>query len=159
MNMFNRFTLAMQLDKSQDGDEVDLLAWQMVLIDDVEIEPAHAVDLEALARSLYEPGEHNIFTCGCGDAGCACIVEGVCVVHELGIVRWRMRSPVSYREFQGEDFCEQIELWMNQAPYVEYAFLRDQMIREFEDGLVWLRNETPQETSYSPYGFERPDIE
>ena len=159
MNTKNRLTLAMQLDETTRGDEIDLLAWQKILIDGVEIEPDHAVNLEALGRSLYEPGEHPIFTCGCGTPECAYIVEGVCVTHEPGTIRWRMRKPVSYRDYPGEDFIERIKAWRDQAPYVEYVFSRDQLVREFDDGLAWLRNETPSNTDYSPYGFERNDVE
>lgn len=159
MNTINRLALAMQLDETQQGDGVDLMAWQRIVIDGVEIEPDHAVDLEALGRSLFVPGEHDIFTCGCGSPECAYIVEGVSVIHEPGVIRWRMRKPVSYRDFPGEDFGKQIDAWRAQAQYVEYVFSRDQLVREFTDGLAWLRNETPPDTDYSPYGFDRPDVE
>jgi hypothetical protein len=159
MNTINRLALAMQLDETQQGDDVDLLAWQRIVIDGVEIDPDHAVDLVALGRSLFVPGEHDIFTCGCGSPACAYIVEGVRVIHEPGLIRWQMRRPVSYRDFEGNEFCEQIEVWRQRAPYVEYLFRRDQMVREFEDGMAWLRNETPRETDYSPYGFHRSDLE
>ena len=159
MKTINRLTLAMQLDETTSGDEVGLLAWQKILIDGVEIEPNHAVDLEALGRSLFVPGEHEIFTCGCGSAGCASIVEGVSVIHEPGVVRWRIRKPVSYRDFPGEDIGRQIDAWRAQAQYVEYVFSRDQLVREFTDGMAWLKKETPPGTDYSPYGFDRSDIE
>lgn len=157
--MVNRMALAMQLDEMAAGDEVDLLASQKILIDGVEIEPDHAVDLEALGRSFFEPGEHGIFTCGCGSPECAYIVEGVCVTHEPGTIRWRMRRPVSYRDFPGADFGNQIDTWRAQSQFVEYVFSRDQLVRDFDDGLAWLRNETTPDTNYSPYGFDRPDVD
>lgn len=36
----------------------------------------YVVDVRRLADSLTREGEHFIFTCGCGDAGCAGIHEG-----------------------------------------------------------------------------------
>jgi hypothetical protein len=47
MNMISKLALFMQLDETTRGDDVDLLAWQRIVIDDVDIEPDHAVDLEA----------------------------------------------------------------------------------------------------------------
>lgn len=159
MNMINKMALSMQLDETTRGDDVDLLAWQRIVIDEVDIEPEHAVDLEALGRSLFEPGEHNVFTCGCGDAGCAYIYEGIHVIHEPGLIRWQMRRPVSFKGYAGEDFDAEFENWKLGAPYREYVFNREQMVRAYEGGMDWLRNETPPETNYSPYGFDRPDVE
>ena len=37
----------------------------------------YVLDIRRLAEALTSEGEHFIFTCGCGDAGCAGIFEGV----------------------------------------------------------------------------------
>lgn len=36
----------------------------------------YVLDLRCLANALTRDGEHYIFTCGCGDSGCAGIHEG-----------------------------------------------------------------------------------
>lgn len=52
----------------------------------------HHVSLGDLARSAAESGELEIFTCSCGMAPCAGIWRGVQVVHEDGLVVWRIRG-------------------------------------------------------------------
>ena len=46
-------------------------------VDGTRIGEGPVLDIRRLAEALTSEGEHFIFTCGCGDAGCAGIFEGV----------------------------------------------------------------------------------
>ena len=61
-------------------------------IDDKYVEE-YCVDYDEIAKSLKAPGIFEIFTCGCGVAGCAGIYEGVRVEHENDLIRWTFNQP------------------------------------------------------------------
>ena len=46
-------------------------------VDGIRLGEGYVVDVRRLAEALTREGEYFIFTCGCGDAGCAGIFEGV----------------------------------------------------------------------------------
>lgn len=46
-------------------------------VDGTHLGEGYVLDIRRLAEALTLDGEHFIFTCGCGDAGCAGIHEGV----------------------------------------------------------------------------------
>ena len=46
-------------------------------VDGTRLGEGYVLDIRRLAEALTSEGEHFIFTCGCGDAGCAGIHEGV----------------------------------------------------------------------------------
>lgn len=46
-------------------------------VDGARLGEGYVLDIRRLAEALTSEGEHFIFTCGCGDAGCAGIYEGV----------------------------------------------------------------------------------
>ena len=46
-------------------------------VDGARLGEGYVLDIRRLAEALTSEGEHFIFTCGCGDAGCAGIFEGV----------------------------------------------------------------------------------
>ena len=46
-------------------------------VDGTRLGEGYVLDIRRLAEALTSEGEHFIFTCGCGDAGCAGIFEGV----------------------------------------------------------------------------------
>lgn len=50
------------------------------------------ISAEALLASTFSNDEFHIFTCECGSPECAGIKSGVDVVHEDGLVVWRMRG-------------------------------------------------------------------
>lgn len=47
------------------------------------------IDPSALLRSTVQGDEYEIFTCSCGDAGCAGIWRGVIVVHDANRILWK----------------------------------------------------------------------
>lgn len=46
-------------------------------VDGARLGQGYVVDIRRLAEALTKEWEHFIFTCGCGDAGCAGIFDGV----------------------------------------------------------------------------------
>jgi len=46
-------------------------------VDGTRLGEGYVLDIRRLAEALTSEGEHFIFTCGCGDAGCVGIFEGV----------------------------------------------------------------------------------
>ncbi len=67
--------------------------WTALFIDGQEItsrEWPSLVDLTQLRRSAEEDGEFFIFTCECGDAGCAGIDEPVIVTRDAESVHWQL---------------------------------------------------------------------
>ena len=46
-------------------------------VDGVRLGEGYVLDIRRLAEALTSEGEHFIFTCGCGEPGCAGIHEGV----------------------------------------------------------------------------------
>jgi len=68
-------------------------------VNDVFLHPELSVDLRALAKSSQCSGEFDIFTCGCGIAGCAGIFEGIRVEHLPEAVVWDFKEPLSERGY------------------------------------------------------------
>jgi hypothetical protein len=64
-----------------------------ILVDGEPLREGPAVDLAELARSVDSVGEYLIFTCSCGEAGCAGIRRGVDVFHHGGQVYWALYQP------------------------------------------------------------------
>ena len=46
-------------------------------VDGTRLGEGYVLDIRRLAEALTSEGEHFIFTCGCGEPGCAGIHEGV----------------------------------------------------------------------------------
>lgn len=53
----------------------------------------YCIDFDLVAESLSAPGEYEIFTCDCGEAGCAGIKQGVLVEHENEFVKLTVSQP------------------------------------------------------------------
>lgn len=132
--------------------------YQQIWIDGAHLDEPHAIDLNALMRSLFRPGEFFIFTCGCGNSGCANIWEGIFVRHEPGVIRWRFRRPACARGF-GTSYRDECEDWERHAQWVECAFDRDQMLSDIASALCVVREQTPPGADYSPHGFERKHLD
>ena len=82
-------------------------------IDGVVVE-GYCIDFNEIARSLASPGVYEIFTCGCGVAGCAGIFEGVRVRHEASHIAWSMTQPYQ----------------------AEYTFCRSEMVKSLREFLL-----------------------
>lgn len=73
------------------------LITQAVWINGENLAPENPIDLRQLAKSCQMSGEFFIVTCGCGEAGCAGIDDGVRVTHFDDRLVWEVPVPLSYR--------------------------------------------------------------
>jgi hypothetical protein len=101
----------------------------------------HAIDLVALARSCFRDDEFYIFSCDCGEPGCARINKGVIVVTEEKLTVWKAYSilPCHVFVFDHRQYTEEI-----------IATLRQ---------FVSLYKSVPAETADSTYFWSLPDME
>ena len=60
-----------------------------LFIDGEDVADWRTVSPSKLARASHINGEHEVFTCSCGDMECAGIYRGVDVAHERGLTVWR----------------------------------------------------------------------
>jgi hypothetical protein len=66
-------------------------------VDDREVSKL-PIDLRALLASTERSGEYFIFTCGCGNSGCAGVDNGIIVVHsDYGLTDWFIPEPMQLR--------------------------------------------------------------
>jgi len=75
----------------------------------------------ALLRSTVESGEHEIFTCGCGVAGCAGIERGVIVARNDGLVLWKAFHARGRRIFLFHDDQYRAEILEKCRRLIEFA--------------------------------------
>ncbi len=70
-----------------------------------------AIDIVELAKSVHQNGQYYIFTCGCGDSGCAGINNGVTVVTDGGYTVWKAFSiqPRRIFVFESDAYRKEIE--------------------------------------------------
>ncbi|MEM1181706.1 MAG: hypothetical protein AAGM22_25405 [Acidobacteriota bacterium] len=88
----------------QEEGEPDLLMFQLVIDGETLTAFDHGpIDLPELERSLTTDGTFSIWTCTCGDAGCAGRPKGVRVKHSDGIVRWYDRDTLHHYGFAVAD--------------------------------------------------------
>ena len=66
-----------------------------ILIDEAPSGSDFAVNAFELAKSCQTSGEMEIFTCGCGVAGCAGIYDGIRVTHTETCVEWLCPNPLA----------------------------------------------------------------
>jgi len=123
-----------------------------VSIDDVYVDEPHPIDLRELVRSCSESGRFFIFTCGCGDSGCANIHEGVQITRDVNIVFWRLRRPQSADGFDDRDE------WMRASEEKVYTFAWSDYVTTIKTAVINADNSHPTDTEYSPYGFDRSDL-
>lgn len=130
---------------------------QQIWVDGIYIDEPHAVDVSELVRSLFRPGEYFFFTCGCGEPGCAGIWDGFKVRHVPGKILWHFRRPVSQPD---NDLAENDEFDQRTSvtSVVEYAFDREQFAAAMDSALKALKSR-PENSEYSPYGFDRRQLD
>lgn len=123
-NETNEFDLKIRIDRF--GQAV-LEIW----IDSEEMQEPHDICLSSLVASCYSSGEFDIFTCGCGFAGCAGIEEGIRVTHKGGRIQWSLRSPQSTRGFGSE------QQWRAKSKLLNFSFDQAQYIQEIQQELAF----------------------
>lgn len=129
----------------------------ILLIDEEPIDEHLPIDLHALIKGLARSGRHYIYTCGCGDAGCAGVEEGVRVGHRLGTVIWEYRLPQSTVGF-GSDWSSRYESWLRGSTFHRHFFERKQVVKAVFEALSDAEATHADDAEYAPYGFERRHI-
>lgn len=105
-----------------------------IWVDGAHLDEPHPIHLPLLIQSLHEPGAYDIFTCDCGEGGCAGIFEGIHVMHEGELVHWDFRRP------QSEGLIEpSMGEWRDIATPVQLTFRRSQMMHAVQHYLGDIR--------------------
>lgn len=112
----------------------ELILAAEIWIDGELLDEPHAVSVGDVLRSFAKPGArswagnwHYVFTCGCGNASCASIDEGIGAVHTNETVDWVFRRPQANRF--GSDVLG-FKQWCETAIWHRFCFDRHQAIRE-----------------------------
>ena len=115
-----------------------------IYIDGEYLDEPHAVSVNAVLQSFANRGQrgwngdwHYVFTCGCGDATCAYIDEGIGRVWTEEAVDWVFRRPQANR--LGNDVLG-FKRWCETAQWHHYRFDRHQATQELIRFLdeVWM---------------------
>ncbi len=73
------------------------------------------VDMDAMKASSVCDGEFYLWNCSCGYPSCGGLREGIKVVHQNDVIRWKKSSPTG----KGRDILEEFgELVFDKAAYV-----------------------------------------
>jgi len=115
-----------------------------IWIDSEPLREPHDICLWSLAASCCQPGNFEIFTCGCGIAGCAGIEEGVTVAHTGQRIEWSLRSPQSKDGFKDE------QEWRERSKLLHFSFDRAQYIREIQQEIVFAEFNHPKNIELGP---------
>jgi hypothetical protein len=128
-----------------------------IWIDGDLLDEPHAVSVNAVLQACTRPGRrrwgsdwHDIFICGCGNADCASINEGIGAVHEQDTVAWVFRRPQANRFGTNPQGYRQ---WCETARWHQFRFDRHQVNRElirFLDEVWDLLSESPAEIADRP---------
>lgn len=132
----NRFELQVHVaDPSRDiGMVVAPYLITRIWVDGAHLDEPHPIHLPLLIQSLHEPGAYDIFTCDCGEGGCAGIFEGIHVTHEGELVHWDFRRPQS-----AEQIGPDMDAWWDIATPVHLTFRRSQMMNAVQSYLGEIR--------------------
>jgi hypothetical protein len=132
-------------------------AQPLLLIDGEPIEEQLPIDLWVLVKSVLRPGRHYIYTCSCGDPGCAGVEEGIRVGHRLGRIIWEYRLPQSTDSY-GDDPVSPYKSWLKQAAFHRHVFCRAQVIKALSEALSDAEATHADDAVYAAYGFRRKHI-
>ena len=152
MKTMNTFELVFEILDRRPALAAPLVI-QTIKIDGVEINSNLPIDLPHLVRSLHFEGEYYIFTCGCGEAGCAGIFEGVHVSFEGDLIKWLVRDPIAKVGY------ENFEDWDADAKTICYTFNKKAMIDNISVAVDIIKNRANDSMEFSPYGFGKKYLE
>jgi len=100
----NTFALVIQREKVKKGNRTSVQWREEIQVDGQRCGQNYCLDYYELVRSLSADGDYFIFTCGCGEAGCAGISEGIRIRYAAGVVEWHVVEPAPEQRFR---FAEQ----------------------------------------------------
>ena len=96
----NTFALVIQREATIKGKKTSVKWRQEIQVDGERCGRNYCIDYKELVRSLTADGDYYIFTCGCGEAGCAGISEGIHIHHAAGVVEWHVVEPTPEQRFR-----------------------------------------------------------
>jgi hypothetical protein len=103
-------------------------------INGVEFHPEHPLDLTSLVKSCQWSGELDIFTCGCGQPGCAGIFQGIEVGHSHKEITWKCPDPLSVNE-------DTPDLWEHGVTTFEhFVFEPEQYMDAIDSGIKQIKS-------------------
>lgn len=133
------------------------LITQAVLINGENLAPENPIDLRQLAKSCQLSGEFYIVTCGCGDAGCAGIEDGIRVSHFPDRINWEVPEPISVGNLTEKEY----EQHLIKRTVRQYTFEPASYLAAVQTGLREARYMLfgeQQPVECSPYGFDPDDL-
>ena len=113
-----------------------------IKIDGVEINSKNHFSLPILVDSLYLEGEHFIFTCGCGNPGCAQIDKGIIVSLDKNFIHWQVRDPIRSLGYDNYDD------WNAKAKTINYSFNKKLMIDNISQGIDEIKKRTDNNAEF-----------
>ncbi|WP_395666376.1 hypothetical protein [Methylocella sp.] len=128
-----------------------------IWVDGRHLDEPHPIDLPLLLKSLHVEGVYDIFTCSCGESGCARIVEGVSVTHDGDAIHWQFRRPQSADGFP----VGALSAWRLASLPVSLSFGKGQMLAAFGAYLNRVRETVDgraKEFSWPVVGVTVPDV-
>jgi hypothetical protein len=153
--LINRFELRLK-DGVSEGKHLTngkIMLHSEIWVDGKFLDEPHFINLPVLIDSLYVDGWCYIFTCSCGEEGCAGIIDGIHVTHHDNLTRLVLRRPQS----AGNLLEPAVSAWEQSATPVELIFERSQMlnaIQAFLDKARSLIGSEPQRFDWPVYGFD-----
>ena len=96
----NTFALVIQRIATTKGTKASIKWHEEILVDGKNCGQYYCIDYRALVHSLTADGNFYIFTCGCGEAGCAGINEPIQIHRASGVVEWNIVLPPPKQMFR-----------------------------------------------------------
>jgi hypothetical protein len=116
-----------------------------------EFHPEHSLDLTSLVKSCQWSGPLDIFTCSCGEPGCAGIFQGIEVRHAHSAITWKCPDPLSVSE-------DTPDLWEHGVTTFEhFSFNPDQYMNAIDLGIKKIKSLAILSTS--PFEFPVHGVE
>jgi len=126
-----------------------------IKVNGVEFHPEHPLDLTSLVKSCQWSGELDIFTCGCGQPGCAGIFQGIEVGHSHKEITWKCPNPLSVSE-------DTPDLWEHGVTTFEhFAFEPEQYINAIDSGIKQIKSlaiSAPIPCEFQVHGVELEQV-
>jgi hypothetical protein len=142
----NEFDLRLELL----GSEKEPFARVALLVDGIRVDRGYSIDFTRLLKACMAPGQHYVFTCSCGDPGCAGFDDGVEVQIRGLALYWSIRFPEATDLFHSEE--GQLKRLVKPTVWV---FDQRQVLEEIRQELVYADVTHPWKTEYCAGGVHR----
>jgi hypothetical protein len=147
--MSDIISIKADIDNSDDGHGFIFVS---IRINTEPVGEGVTIDLHSLLLSLKSSGEYDIFTCGCGEPGCASVWNNCIVLHGHDSVSWLVPHPIvkaqasdESREDDDPRVLSFKEYWFDQHVY------RSEIISALH-AVLRLANDYPK-ARLTPYGL------